>query len=480
MTVKQKFSSWFNKSGRQLEPSSGQAIVLIGVASVALIAMMGLAIDGGRLLFLSRETQNAADAAAIAAARALCAERTDYVQAGFNAARANGFDNDEDPNTVEINVPPTRATIEITEDCEGCYVEVIINGEIPPSFIGLVYDGPLAAASHAIGACNPNQFNNTEDDGGIGVRAMWGIGDSCRTEITGSGVTVVGGAHANGELDFNPKQGGGVIVGPASYYSSWHNPADKSKWCPPDDCGTEYDDLLEDSGGTTTTPAGTCSGSCFVDEEDEGADGGDGDAGGSYPETNPYQVSESQPNPLELQYPIEDFRPGGTQAVAAGSNYYSLTGSCSKSAVDNFFASHMSGGVMDTGLYYTTCDIEMKQWDGISGTVTFVTEGSIKVVSNDNQTLMPYVDNLLMYANGGGDSCSSKTIQYSGSNNQWTGILYAPHGEVKFSASFNGSRINGCIVAYDIKFSGSNNDIRCDPAFAEPANDGEPGIWVTQ
>ncbi|MBN1562663.1 MAG: hypothetical protein JXA10_02410, partial [Anaerolineae bacterium] len=50
--------------------NSGQAIVILGVASIGLIAMMGLAIDGGRLLFLQRDTQNAADAAAIAAARA--------------------------------------------------------------------------------------------------------------------------------------------------------------------------------------------------------------------------------------------------------------------------------------------------------------------------------------------------------------------------------------------------------------------------
>lgn len=476
MKIKQTISSWLKQPGRQLEPSSGQAIVLVGVAALALIAIMGLAIDGGRLLFLSRETQNAADAAAIAAARALCAERTDYVQAGYNAAAANGFDNDENPGTVEINIPPTRASIEIDEDCEGCYVEVIVHGEIPASFIGLVYDGPLAATSHAIGACNPNQFNVEDDTGEVDMRAMWSIGDSCRTEITGANITVVGGAHANGELDFNPKNGGGIIVGPASYYSSWHNPADKSKWCPPDDCGSEYSDLVEGSGGsTTTTPAGACSATCFQEDSD---DSGSDETGGTYPDTNPYQVAQSQPNPLEDRYPIEDFRPGGAQAIAAGSKYYSYTGGCG--GVGNWFSSHTSGNVMDEGLYYTTCDIEMKQWDNITGNVTFVTEGSIKVVSNDNQTLTPFVDGLLMFANGGGDTCSSKTIQYSGSNNRWTGILYAPHGEVKFSASFNGSQIFGCVVAYDVKFSGSNNDIRCDEAFSEDETANNPGIWVSE
>ena len=51
---------------------SGQAIILIGIAAVGLLAVTGLAIDGGRLLYLRREAQTAADAAAIAAARSLC------------------------------------------------------------------------------------------------------------------------------------------------------------------------------------------------------------------------------------------------------------------------------------------------------------------------------------------------------------------------------------------------------------------------
>lgn len=36
--------------------NSGQAIVLIVLASIGLIAMMGLSIDGGRLLYLNRRT----------------------------------------------------------------------------------------------------------------------------------------------------------------------------------------------------------------------------------------------------------------------------------------------------------------------------------------------------------------------------------------------------------------------------------------
>ena len=42
---------------------AGQAIVLIAFGMIVLIMVMGLAIDGGGLLFLRRDAQNAADAA---------------------------------------------------------------------------------------------------------------------------------------------------------------------------------------------------------------------------------------------------------------------------------------------------------------------------------------------------------------------------------------------------------------------------------
>ena len=53
------------------EKTEGQALVLMAFALVALAAMVGLAIDGGRLYSQRRQTQNAADAAAMAGTREL-------------------------------------------------------------------------------------------------------------------------------------------------------------------------------------------------------------------------------------------------------------------------------------------------------------------------------------------------------------------------------------------------------------------------
>ncbi len=54
----------------------GQSLVFVAVLSVALIGMLALALDFGYSMYNRRWAQNAADAAALAAARILCIDRT--------------------------------------------------------------------------------------------------------------------------------------------------------------------------------------------------------------------------------------------------------------------------------------------------------------------------------------------------------------------------------------------------------------------
>ena len=83
----------------------GQAAVVIGLAMVALLVIVGLAVDGGNLLMSRRAAQNAADAAALAGTRELAAVILDCGSgtaaedaAVFNAmnefAAQNGLDAD--------------------------------------------------------------------------------------------------------------------------------------------------------------------------------------------------------------------------------------------------------------------------------------------------------------------------------------------------------------------------------------------------
>ncbi|MEO1288615.1 MAG: Tad domain-containing protein, partial [Chloroflexota bacterium] len=123
----------------------GQAIVLIALLMVILIASVGLAIDGGGMFLLYRDIQNATDSAGLSAAYALCTEGDPIVQA-MRTAELNGFDNN-DPNTT---VTITRTTDAATSEE---LIVVDITAEKPSYFIQVIYPGPLIVSSQTTAFC---------------------------------------------------------------------------------------------------------------------------------------------------------------------------------------------------------------------------------------------------------------------------------------------------------------------------------------
>ena len=84
---------------------SGQAIALLVIVMMALLAIVGLAVDGGRLYLGQRTAQNAADNASLAAAQVMCAAG-DFTTAAFASAYTQGFDNNGTTNSVTVYSPP--------------------------------------------------------------------------------------------------------------------------------------------------------------------------------------------------------------------------------------------------------------------------------------------------------------------------------------------------------------------------------------
>lgn len=82
---------------------TGQAIIVIAFAMLALIGFAALAVDGGRVLSDRRHAQNAADTAAYAAALAKV-KSGDYTDAALFRANSNGYDNNGDTNIVEVHL----------------------------------------------------------------------------------------------------------------------------------------------------------------------------------------------------------------------------------------------------------------------------------------------------------------------------------------------------------------------------------------
>ncbi len=193
---------------------SGQAIVIIAMVMVGLIGALGLAIDGGGLMFMYRDIQNATDAAVVAATYARCtnAAPAGVIAAGMQAALDNGFNNDGVTNWVTVENPPPSGA-ERAGDID--YVQVSIRALKPSYFIQLVYPQGLEVTNGSTGHCRP-AFNPTS------IGAVFGISTTCNNPSTvnfqGADLQIIGGVHSNHDLKFNGSNQ--VVDGTGTYVQS--------------------------------------------------------------------------------------------------------------------------------------------------------------------------------------------------------------------------------------------------------------------
>ena len=149
----------------------------------------------------------------------------------------------------------------------------------------------------------------------------------------------------------------------------------------------------------------------------------------------PIKVS---PAPFPVQYDIEDYKPGGKEAIAAGDKYHHIKGNL-----------HVSGSdVVLDGLYYVEGDVKLSG-SNISGVFTIVAEGKIDVNGSEHNC-SAYANNLLLLAGKG-----KNKIAVSKSN--FYGIIYTEKGAIEISGSEN--TINGGLFADTVKLSGTELNI---------------------
>lgn len=143
------------KKTASIHPRSerGQAIVLIVVALIGLIAITGLVVDGGMAYADRRQAQNAADSAALAAARArIRGENTSG--AGLESALQNGYSNDGTQSTVEIHNPPISGPYRNNKE----YIQVIITSHVNTFFAPVVNVQQLTNTVEAVARAKPSQI----------------------------------------------------------------------------------------------------------------------------------------------------------------------------------------------------------------------------------------------------------------------------------------------------------------------------------
>ena len=125
--------------------------------------------------------------------------------------------------------------------------------------------------------------------------------------------------------------------------------------------------------------------------------------------------------------------------------------------------------ITQSGIYYSPKTgnnaINLKGVSTAPGvTVTFVAEGrDARDRRADITGYAPVASGgyspLLMFSNAGSPpACNVNAIQFSGSGISWTGLMFAPRGEIQMSASSNVS-VFGSIIAHSVDVSGSNFEI---------------------
>ena len=111
---------------RNIRDESGQVLVIVALMLIGLLVVVGLAIDGGHVYQQRRAMQNAADAAALAGARALCLElgQAAATVEAYNYLTANGGDGD----LSHIVVDPGAYLVTVTSVTEATTFFVRIIG----------------------------------------------------------------------------------------------------------------------------------------------------------------------------------------------------------------------------------------------------------------------------------------------------------------------------------------------------------------
>jgi hypothetical protein len=164
----------------------GQALPILALALIGLLAFAGLALDGGNLYTEQRRAQAAADNAALAAAYEQMNGATNVNtlrETALDNAAQNDYNNDQTRNWVSFHAPPLDGPYAGQSD----YLQVIITETVDTALIHLVYGGPVRLtvravahgvpsgpimAGYAIAAMNPGVCNGNDFTARGGVESI--------------------------------------------------------------------------------------------------------------------------------------------------------------------------------------------------------------------------------------------------------------------------------------------------------------------
>ncbi|HEY3345823.1 MAG TPA: pilus assembly protein TadG-related protein [Anaerolineaceae bacterium] len=186
------------------QSENGQAIVLLVVGMIGLLAFAALAVDGGMVWYDRRSAQNAADAAALAGgyelARNPWRSSSALAAAIQSAAQQRAGDNHfgtSDGKIVTIHYPPSAADIHLAPgDADvNHYVQVQIVSTVSTSFLHLFFSGPVQNQVEAVAHVTPPSKAPAFQGSGLVALAPHGCGmlflnGNLNANLVGGGIFV--------------------------------------------------------------------------------------------------------------------------------------------------------------------------------------------------------------------------------------------------------------------------------------------------
>lgn len=415
---------------------SGQVLVVMSLSMLALLGIMGLALDSGMLFHAKRTQQIAADAAAVAGALDFRynADGDSAVSAGQAAAASNGFTNGKDGVTVTINIPPKYGE---TKGLSG-YIEAIVQYPSPTYFMKLLGYNSVTMNSRAVAgtgstyACIWTLARSGADVSINGNGILYApecsiYDDSAASDalvltgggaITAKSIGIVGNYSVsnNGTLTPNPKTG---LAPAADPLASMVVPTASTSTCSGSNCN-----ISVSGNSNTTLQPGTYS-----------------------------SISNSGGGTITLasgNYTITgDVTSSSNGSIVFGPGNYTIGGKLSDSG-----GSSMTFG---SGTYIVGGNLNLTGSGTITGTgVTFYTKSSTSVAGGSNLTLTAPTSGTysgILFFQARNDN-SSLTVS-GGGGTTVQGILYAPAGAVSLSGGSTGASMALDIVSDTLTVTGS-------------------------
>jgi hypothetical protein len=288
---------------RSRAAARGQVLVIFALSIFVVVGAMALSIDGGFVLAERRQVQSAADAAALAAARAKLSSAT--VESQISSGKRYG--------ALNAGTSEDMVVIDLNPDGYGPnYVRATVTKDVQRFFVGAIYSGDWRVSASAVAGVEPDSepyallvLNKPLDlRGSVSLIINDGsvhVNDSV-TRSGGSNIVDIDGTLSStgsiASLDTWQVDGG---IRPNTSFTV----SDPLASTPPPAKGTPVTSaMLTAAGFTVSGPKWVCAGTCTLP--------GGGMSGGSY------YYHDSNINPREIQA-------GGTVTFSPGIHYFDGT-----------------------------------------------------------------------------------------------------------------------------------------------------------